>query len=360
MDAGMFGLIAAARDQHASDLHVDPAFGAALRVDARVRRLPDVAIASETIDAFLDTCLDRLARARFDAIGIADVAYHASDVGAIRIHASRGRRGSRLAIRLLAQAVPELETLNLPPFISGLCDLNRGLALFCGPPGSGKTTTVAALVDRANKTSARHIVAYETPIEYVHVWQRSIVTQYEVGRDVSSFAEGVRGALRCDPNLVVIGEMKEADTAEAALAAAEAGHVVFATLHTPSETSYAVNRIVGLFPAGEHDRVRGRLAEVMHSIVALRLLPLRGGRGLRPATEILVVTDGVRRHLRDGSLHQIRSLLSSSRQDGSQTLERDLDDLVAGGYIEHADALAAANYPSELAVPAALRPSRAW
>ena len=272
----------------------------------------------------------------------------------------------KIVLRFLQRfdLVPDLEQLGMSGEVLGRYQraLKRpgAFAVVAGPPGSGKTTTVAALVDRANKTSARHIVAYETPIEYVHVWQRSIVTQYEVGRDVSSFAEGVRGALRCDPNLVVIGEMKEADTAEAALAAAEAGHVVFATLHTPSETSYAVNRIVGLFPAGEHDRVRGRLAEVMHSIVALRLLPLRGGRGLRPATEILVVTDGVRRHLRDGSLHQIRSLLSSSRQDGSQTLERDLDDLVAGGYIEYADAFAAANYPSELAVPAALRPSRAW
>lgn len=356
----MCGLIAAAREQHASDLHVDPVFGAALRVDARIRRLPEISIAAETIDAFLDTCLDRLARARFDAIGIADVAYYASDVGAVRIHASRGRHGSRLAIRLLTQAVPELETLNLPVFIGGLCDLNRGLALFCGPPGSGKTTTVAALVDRANKTSARHVVAYEMPVEYAHLWDRSIVTQYEVGRDVSSFAEGVRGALRCDPDIVVIGEMKEAETAEAALAAAEAGHLVFATVHTPSETSYVVNRVVGLFPAEDHDRVRGRLAEVLRSIVALRLLPLRGGRGLRPAAEILVVTDGVRRHLRDGSLHQIRSLLASSRQDGSQTLERDLDDLVAAGYIETADALAAANYPAELTMTAALRPTRRW
>jgi twitching motility protein PilT len=174
-----------------------------------------------------------------------------------------------------------------------------------------------------------------------------VVTQYEVGRDVSTFADGVRGALRSDPNLLFVGELQGIDTTAAALQAAEAGHLVLAALHTPSESAYAINRIVGLFPTEEQERTRARLAETLRAILALRLLPSRAG-GLQPAAEILLATDAVRRLIRDGATHQLRSTLASSRRDGAQTLEMHLAELVAAGEIDADIALAEALYPDEL------------
>jgi twitching motility protein PilT len=266
----------------------------------------------------------------------------------VRIHASRGKNGSRLAIRFLARSIPELESLRLPPVIETLASLRSGLVLVVGPTGCGKSTTIASLLDRINASDSKHIITLEDPIEYQHAWLCSVVTQYEIGRDVASFTDGVRGALRADPDVLFIGELRGFETVAACLQAAETGHLVFAALHTPSETSPAINRIIGLFPSNEQERARHRMADALRAIVGLRLIPLIDGSGLRAAVEILMMTDASRRMLRDGATHQLRGAIASSRKEGSQTLEMHLSELLARGDIDAAAARAASCYPDEL------------
>ena len=341
-------LLEQGRVRQASDLHLEPDQGAAFRIYTQIERISGQVVGVDTILAFLDETIDRVSRTRLEKVGIADAVYCDSRVGPIRIHASRGKHGPRLAIRLLARAIPELETLHLPDIIASFTELRSGLVLVAGPTGSGKSTTIASLLDRLNATAAKHIMTFEDPVEYTHAWLKSVVTQYEVGRDVATFADGVRGALRADPDVLFIGELRGLETVSAALQAAETGHLVFAALHTPSETPLAINRIIGLFPSEEQERVRTRLADALRALVGLRLLPLRDGSGLRAAAEIVIASEAVRRIIRDGATHQLRATIASSRKDGMQTLESHLSELVSSGDVELGVARAASLYPEEV------------
>jgi len=347
----IFTLLERGRTRQASDLHVDPGQGAAYRIFTNVERIAGQTFEARDVAAFLDETVDKVSRARLDKIGIADAVYADERVGSIRIHASRGKQGPRLAIRLLARSIPEFETLELPPVIGSFTELRSGLVLVAGPTGSGKSTTIASLLDRVNATSAKHVVTFEDPIEYQHRWLRSVVTQYEVGRDVATFADGVRGALRADPDILFIGELRGLETVTACLQAAETGHVVFAALHTSSETAQAVNRIIGLFPSEEQANVRNRLADTLRALVGLRLLPRKDRTGLRAAAEVAIVNDPIRRLVRDGATHQLRATIMSAKRDGSQTLETHLSELVASGDVDLTAARAASAYPDEVREP---------
>jgi twitching motility protein PilT len=341
-------LVERAREQSASDVHVEAGQGAAFRIFTSIERVAHFAPEREEVIAFLDSTIDRLSRARLDKLGIADAVYSDERLGSLRIHASRGKSGPRLAIRLLARSIPELSTLGLPPIVESLTLLRSGLTIIAGPSGSGKSTTAAAILDRINATSARHLVLFEDPVEYTHRWLRSVVTQYEVGRDVPSYAEGVRGALRADPDVIFIGELRGIESVTACLQAAETGHMVFAALHTPSESAQAIHRLVGLFSAAEQEIARVRLADALRGIVGLRLLPKRDGTGLRAAAEVVIANDSVRRLIRDGAIHHLRGLVASSKREGMQTLEAHLNELVANGEVDIAEARAASLFPSEI------------
>jgi len=349
---GIFDLIARGRERQASDLHIEPGQGAAYRIFTRIERLPSSPQSTE-VAAFLDAAVDRLSRSRLEKNGFADAVFATERIGAVRIHASRGRSGPRLAIRLLARSIPELSSLKLPEIVDSFVGLRSGLVLFVGPPGSGKTTTIAAILDRINDSLPKHIVTFEDPVEYSFRWSRSIVTQYEIGRDIASFAEGVRGALRADPDVLFIGELRGLDTVTACLHAAESGHVVFAALHTPSETPQAINRIIGLFAPAEQENARLRVADALRALVGLRLVPLRDGSGLRAAAEIVIANEAVRRLIRDGNAHQLRATVSTSRREGMQTLEAHLTEMIANGDVEAATARSVSLYPDEIREPAA-------
>jgi twitching motility protein PilT len=354
----IFALLEHGRVRHASDLHVEPGQGAAYRIYTRVERIVEIRPTAADVEAFLDATVDRISRARLEKLGLADAVFADDRVGAVRIHASRGKAGARLAIRLLARAIPDLEELRLPSIVESFTTLRSGLVLVAGPVGAGKSTTIASLLDRINATSAKHILSFENPVEYHFRWARSIVTQYEVGRDVASFADGVHGALRADPDVIFIGELRESDAVAAALRAAESGHLVFAALHNPSETPHAINRIIGLFTSDEQESVRYRLADALRAVIGLRLVPLRDGSGLRAAAEITIANEAVRRLIRDGAIHQLRMTIASSRREGSQTLESHLSELVAYGDIDVAAARAASLYPEEIREFAAPMPRR--
>ena len=332
-----------------SDLHIEGNEPPWHRVDGAMQRMDLPVTEPESVRAFCEAYLSKTEYERLNGPhGAADGAIQHPSFGSIRIHAFRGENGLALSLRLLRDGVPDLVSLGLPAIVSTFADFATGLVLFTGPTGSGKSTTIASILDRINATAPKHIVTFEDPIEYQHRWLRSVVTQYEVGRDVASFAEGIRGALRADPDVLFIGELRGLETVTAALQAAETGHVVFAALHTPSESSQAVNRIIGLFHSEEQEQARLRLADSLRALVGLRLLPLRDGSGLRAAVEIAVANEAVRRLIRDGATHQLRATIASSRREGMQTLETHLSELISAGDIDVAAARAASQYPDEV------------
>lgn len=346
-----------ARELGASDVHIDPLEGVALRIFSRIERLAGASVDAAAIDSFVTETFDPLARARLDKLGTADSTYVDVGVGSLRIHASRSRGNVRLALRLLPVDLPALESLLLPKAVAALGASRSGVVIVASPPGNGKTTAAIALLARLCQTSAQHILTIERLTEYPMRWQSSIVTQYEVGRDVATFAEGVRGAMRADPDVIFVGELADADTLAASLEAAEAGHLIFATLAAPPETPQVLGRLITLFPTEDQERVRGRMADALRGIIGLRLVTVRDGSASRAAVEILIVNETVRRIIREGAFHQTRSQLSRHTRDGMRTLELSLSDLVAEGAIDLEVARAASQYPEEISAPslAALR-----
>jgi twitching motility protein PilT len=256
----------------------------------------------------------------------------------------------RVVVRLLAQAVPQLADLGLPPTIASFAQAPLGLVLFTGPTGSGKTTALAALIDRINREGERNIVTVEDPIEYVHTPIRSIVTQCEIGRDVADFARALRGVLRADPDVILIGEMRDRETIAAALTAAETGHLVFATLHT-NDTAQTIDRIIDAFPSEAQAQIRAQLAAVLLATVGLRLVPRSRGSGRRAAAELLVATDAVRNLIREGKTHQLRNAIVTGRGAGMQTLEAHLSELVARREIALDAARSVTNRPHDVREP---------
>ncbi len=341
-------LVRGARGRAATDLHFGGGDRPALRVDGRLVPLDAPPVAEADVRGFLAGALGAGQLARLDDRGSADGAALASaDGGPYRVHAYRHTGGVRVAIRLLAERIPALDALGLPAVVAQLARRHAGLVLFTGPTGSGKTTALAALIDRINRTSERVVCTVEDPIEYLHLPQRSLITHCEVGRDVSDYAEALRGFMRADPDVILVGEMRDRPTMEAALGAAETGHLVFATLHT-GDAAQTVDRIVDAFPPEAHAQVRSQLASTVAAIVALRLVPRREGQGRRAAAEVLIGTDAVRALIRDGKTHQLRNTIVTGRAAGMQTLETHLCELVVRGEIGLADAQAATTRPSEV------------
>ncbi len=341
-------LVRAARARGASDLHLGGADRPAIRIDGRLIGLDAAPLDDESIRAFLTGVLSGEQLARLDACGGGDgAAARGADGAPYRVHAYRHAGGLRVAVRLLAERVPSLDALGLPAAVAAFSERTAGLVLFTGPTGSGKTTALAALIDRVNRTSARNVVTVEDPVEYVHTPARSLITHCEIGRDVADYAEALRGVLRADPDVILIGEMRDRATMEAALTAAETGHLVFATVHT-NDAAQTVDRVVDAFPPDAHAQIRTQLAAVLAGIVALRLIPRRDGRGRRAAAEVLAGTDAVRALIREGKTHQLRNAIVTGRAAGMQTLETHLAELVVRGEIALADAQAATGRPGEV------------
>jgi twitching motility protein PilT len=231
--------------------------------------------------------------------------------------------------------------------VADLTARRSGLILIVGPTGCGKSTLLASLIDRINRGAARHIVTLEDPVEYVHVSMRSLVAQSEVGRDVASFAEGIRGMLRADPDVIAIGELRDSETMQVALAAAETGHLVLASMHT-ADAAQAVERIVDAFPSHGRDGVRIQVAQTLSAVAALRLVRRAHGTGRRAVVELLIGTDAVRNLIREGKTHQLRSAMQTGRAAGMHTLEMHLAELLERGEIRLEDALSAASRPADL------------
>jgi twitching motility protein PilT len=340
-------LLALARTRGASDLHLGADEPPSLRVDGRLFPLEAATIPNAAIEAYCADVLPADASRRLAVLGTADAARREGPGAPYRLHAYRSIGGTRAAFRLHTPDPPLLERLNLPAIVGTFVTRPNGLVLFTGPTGSGKTTALAALVDRINRTSERVVLTVEDPVEYVHAPERSLIAHCEVGRDVVDYAEALRGFLRADPDVILVGEMRDRPTIEAALTAAETGHLVLSSLHT-NDAPQTIDRIIDAFPSTAHPQIRNQLAATLVAIASLRLVPLQAGRGRVAACEILIATDAVRAMIREGKTHQLRNALATGRAVGMQPLETHLSDLVVRGRIALAAARAVANRPDDV------------
>lgn len=264
--------------------------------------------------------------------GDLDFSYGISDVSRYRINAYKQRGNATLTIRLIPQNIPAMEQLGLPAIAQEFANKPQGLVLVTGPTGSGKSTTLAAIIDYINRSRSEHIITLEDPIEFVHEHKKCIVNQREIGIDTASFATGLRAALRQDPDVILVGEMRDLETISTAITAAETGHLVFGTLHT-SDAPHTIDRIIDVFPPESQQQIRVQLAAVLLGVMAQRLLPTADGRGRVAAMEVLVNTPAVANLIRSEKVHQIRSVMQTGSTQGMQTLEMSLRELLQRGTI---------------------------
>jgi twitching motility protein PilT len=341
-----------------SDLLLVAGAPPSVRVDGLVHPLDEGPLDGADIEAAVLPALLPHARRMYRDVHIADASFRIAGVGRFRINLHRERGRAAAAVRLLPTRVPRLSTLGLPAGVELLSRLPRGLVLVGGPTGSGKSTTLAALVDEINRREARHIVTIEDPIEYEHVHQRSVVEQVEIGVDAPDFPTALRAALRQAPDVIVVGEMRDPETMQMAVAAGETGHLVLSTLHT-TDVASTVSRIADSFPLERQNTVRQELAMALAAVVTQTLLPKVGG-GVVPSAELLMVGYGARQHIRRNALQHLHQEITISRKNGSFTSEESLAKLVKDGLVEWREAHGRAAHVDEFEqlAPAPLSPER--
>jgi twitching motility protein PilT len=324
----------------ASDLHLSTGLPPMVRIIGDVQPIEgwtDGPLTSEATTAAIRSLLDDRRRAEWEARAEYDFSVSVPELGRFRGNAYRMQRGPGLALRVIPSKLRTLEDLGAPPILRELALRRHGMLLVTGPTGSGKSTTAAALIDLVNTTRRGHVVAIEDPVEFLHVSQQCIVTQREVGSDTGSFPDALRAALREDPDVLFVGEMRDLQTISLAVTAAETGHLVIATLHTAGAAK-SVDRIVNVFPAGEQQFVRTLLAGCLLGVASQALLKRKDGQGRIAAFEMLVATNAVRSMIRQGKVPQLGSAIQTGMNQGMCTFRRSVTPLVADGRVDAAEA----------------------
>jgi twitching motility protein PilT len=345
-------VLAAARQLGASDIHLKVGLPPIFRIKGELRTVRDVpALTREMISQFADGMMNERQRKEFDSTWDADLSYGMADGGRFRVNVFQQRGQVGMVMRLIPPEVPPFERLNLPQAVLRLADEQRGLLLVTGITGSGKSTTLAALIDYINQKRACHIVTIEDPIEYAFRDRRSVINQRELGFDTKSFAKALRAALRQDPDVILVGEMRDLETTEIAIIAAETGHLVLSTLHTV-DAMETVNRVISIFPPHQQAQIRLQLAGVLRGVVSQRLLPRADGKGMVPAVEIMVTSARVRELMADPDrTREIREAIGQGREPyGMQTFDQSLIDLVQRRLVTYEDALRASSNPDDFAL----------
>ncbi len=341
-------LVAQMKDLGASDLHLTPSSRPMVRRRGELEPLTDREVltpemSQQLIYHILSTEQQKVLETRRNI----DMAYSVPGVGRLRVNIFFQRSALSAALRMIPTDIKSLGELGLPQHLEELAAKPRGLVLVTGPTGSGKSTTLAALVDQINNSRYEHILTIEDPIEFLHEHRTCIVNQREIGFDTPSFSDALRSALRQDPDVILVGEMRDLETISTALTAAETGHLVFATLHTQSAPQ-TIDRIIDVFPATQQDQVRIQLAGTLQGIVSQTLVPTADGLGRVAALEILLPDDAVRNLIRQGKVEQIYSVMQTGTARGMQTMEQSLADLMLRGVISREHALARSSRPEQL------------
>ncbi|WEK53398.1 MAG: type IV pilus twitching motility protein PilT [Candidatus Cohnella colombiensis] len=326
------GLLISAHEAKASDLHLTVGSAPMMRVHGTLQPVGEVLLTADETLSMVNALLSDEQQERFNKMGEIDFSYELEGQSRYRVNAYRQRGRVSVAARTIPTQIPTLEQLQLPTILRSLAQKPQGLVLVTGPTGSGKSSTLAAMIDFINRNEKKHIVTLEDPIEYLHSHQASIIDQREVGADTLSFANGLRAALRQDPDVILVGEMRDLETISAAVTAAETGHLVFATLHT-TDAPQTIDRIIDAFPGHQQAQIRTQLAAVLVAVISQRLFPLANGRGRACAAEIMINTPAVGNLIRTEKVHQIKSTMQTGRQYGMITLEMAIQELLQTGAI---------------------------
>ncbi len=345
-------VLGAARQLGASDVHLKAGLPPVFRIKGDLRTLRDTPpLTAEVIGTFAVNLMNDRQRKIFDESHDVDLSYGTADGVRYRVNVFLQRGATGMVLRIIPPEVPGFDKLNLPSTVQKLSEENRGLILVTGITGSGKSTTLAAMIDHINRTRASHVVTIEDPIEFVHRDRRSVINQREIGFDCESFSKALRASLRQDPDVILVGEMRDEETIETALHAAETGHLVMSTLHTLDAVE-SINRIVGMFPPHQQGQIRLALAAVLKGVISQRLVPRADGKGMVPAVEILVMTARIRELIEDPKrTREIRDAIAGGRNPyGMMTFDQCLTDLVQTRHITYEQALASSTTPDDFAL----------
>lgn len=318
--------------QDASDLHLTVGVPPMLRVDGKLTPIPNIPVLTETeVEHLIFSVVDDIQKEILKKDMEVDFSFAFGDVARFRANAYHQKGNLGLALRLIPTKIRTLDELGMPKVVSSFADMPRGLVLVTGPTGSGKSTTLAAIIAKINAERAEHIITVEDPIEYTHVHGKSVIEQREVHYDTRSFSAALRSVLREDPDVVLIGEMRDLETIAAAITIAETGHLVLATLHT-NNAAQTVDRMIDVFPPHQQQQIRTQLSNILQAVVSQRLIPAIGG-GRIAAAEIMVATPAVRNIIREGKTHQLEAVIQTGAEEGMQSMDKTLASLVKGGKI---------------------------
>jgi len=331
--------------ENASDLHLSAGEPPMVRIYGEIKRIEMPPLSREEIHVMLYDILNDHQRKKFEEISELDFSLDLKGIARFRVNAFRQARGEGIVFRVIPSKILTLEQLGLPKTLKEVTQNERGLVLVTGPTGSGKSTTLAAMIDLINNNLKGHIITIEDPIEFVHESKKCLINQRELGAHTHSFTNALRSALREDPDIILVGEMRDLETISLALTAAETGHLVFSTVHT-SGAPKTVDRIIDVFPAAQQEQVRAQFAESIQAIVSQVLLKRRDGRGLVPALEVMIGTPAVRNLIREGKIAQIPSAIQTGQKFGMISLDQSLKDLVSRNIVVKEQCLFFASNPN--------------
>ena len=325
-------IVKRAIEMEASDIHITVGIPPTARINGELVHVIEEVLTPEDTKSLVLEAIDEKQKAKLTQDGELDLSYSAEGIGRLRINAFKQRNSYSMAIRIINLTIPSMDDLGLPEVVQKLAKTRRGLILVTGPTGSGKSTTLASMIDQINHDRSGHILTLEDPIEYLHKHNKSIVNQREIGLDSDSFSNALRAALRQDPDVILVGEMRDLETISIAITAAETGHLVLSTLHTLGAAK-TIDRVIDVFPPHQQQQVKTQLSSVLEGIISQQLLPTKDGNGRVASFEILVGTPAIRSLIREGKTHQIQTMLQTGTKHGMETMDMFLLKIYKAGKI---------------------------
>lgn len=327
-------LLKKAVELNSSDLHITVGIPPTMRINGNLEPYGNEKLTPGDIKEYVNIVLDEEQYKRYNEVGEIDLSYSIQGMGRFRVNIFKQRGSDAMVLRIVAPQVPTLEGLEMPPVLSELTQKQRGLVLVTGPTGSGKSTTLAAMINEINNNKNCHIITLEDPVEFLHKHKKSIVNQREIEHDTKSYASALRAALREDPDVILVGEMRDLETISIAVTAAETGHLVFSTLHTIG-ASKTIDRIVDVFPPYQQEQIKVQLASVLEGIISQQLISSVDNEGRVAALEIMIATPAIKNLIREGKTHQLDSAIQTGGKNGMKTMDMALVDLYKKGRISY-------------------------